>query len=69
MLDSYDDYLENAGDLLDRIPPQVTAYGLQQKLAVTVGNAAALKAAADNGAELIYLNVTALRRGQVIRCV
>ena len=66
VLDSYDDYLENAGDLLDRIPPQVTAYGLQQKLAVTVGNAAALKAAADNGADLIYLNVTALRRGQVI---
>ena len=59
---SYDDYLEDVGDLLDRIPPQVMAYGLQQKLAVTVGSADALKAAADAGADYIYLQSTALRR-------
>ncbi|MBO5366839.1 MAG: U32 family peptidase [Peptococcaceae bacterium] len=28
-LESYEDYLDNAGDLLDRIPPQVMEYGLQ----------------------------------------
>jgi len=59
---SYDEYLEDAGDLLDRIPPQVMAYGLKQKLAVTAGSAEGVKAAADNGADIIYLNATALRR-------
>ena len=29
-LESYADYLDNAGDLLDRIPPQVLEYGLKQ---------------------------------------
>lgn len=66
VLDSYEDYTENVGDLLDRIPPQVMAYGLQQKLAVTVGSTAALKAAADHGADLIYLHTTVLRRNQAI---
>ncbi len=60
---TYEAYLEDAGDLLDRIPPQVMAYGLQQKLAVTVGSAEAVRAAAENGADIIYLQSTALRRG------
>ena len=63
---SYDDYLEDAGDLLDRIPPQVMAYGLQQRLAVTVGSVEAVKAAADAGADLIYLQATGLRSKQAI---
>ena len=59
---SYDEYIEDVGDLLDRIPPQVMAYGLQQKLAVTVGSADGIKAAAEHGADIIYFNATALRR-------
>lgn len=60
-LPDYEDYLEDAGDLLDRIPPQVMAYGLTQRLAVTVGSAEALQAAAEAGADVIYLQTTALR--------
>lgn len=60
---TYDDYLEDVGDLLDRIPPQVTGYGLVQRVAVTVGDAAGVLAAAEAGADLVYLNATALRRG------
>lgn len=59
---SYEDYLEDVGDLLDRIPPQVVSYGLQQKLAVTVGTIEAAMAAADQGADLIYFQSTPLRR-------
>lgn len=62
----YDDYLEDAGDLLDRIPPQVMAYGLQQRLAVTAGSVEAVKAAADAGADLIYLQATGLRGRQAV---
>lgn len=65
-LPSYDDYMEDAGDLLDRIPPQVSAYGLQQRLAVTVGSIVALQAAADQGADLIYLHTTVLRQQTAI---
>ena len=53
-LESYEDYLDNAGDLLDRIPPQVMEYGLQQKLAVTVGSVEAMQAAVENGADYVY---------------
>lgn len=63
---SYDEYVENVGDLLDRIPPQVMAYGLKQKVAVTVGTADAVRAAADAGADIIYLYATALRRSTVV---
>ena len=59
---SFDEYMEDAGDLLDRIPPQVMAYGLKQRLAVTAGHSDGVKAAADNGAHIIYLNATPLRR-------
>ena len=63
---SYDEYIEDVGDLLDRIPPQVMAYGLQQKLAVTVGSAEGVTSAADSGADIIYFNATALRREKVV---
>ena len=59
---SLEDYLEDAGDLLDRIPPQVLSYGLKQRLAVTVGTEDGFKAAVDGGADLVYLNVTKFRR-------
>lgn len=62
----YDEYLEDVGDLLDRIPPQVMAYGLQQQLAVTAGSIEAVKAAADAGADLIYLQATGLRGRQAV---
>ena len=65
-LESYTDYLDNAGDLLDRIPPQVLEYGLKQKLAVTVGSVEAMQAAVENGAEYVYLNTTALRKEKAI---
>ena len=65
-LESYADYLDNAGDLLDRIPPQVLEYGLKQKLAVTVGSVEAMQAAVENGAEYVYLNTTALRKEKAI---
>ena len=65
-LESYEDYLDNAGDLLDRIPPQVMEYGLQQKLAVTVGSVEAMQAAVENGADYVYLNTTALRKEKAI---
>ena len=45
--------MDNAGDLLDRIPPQVMEYGLQQKLAVTVGSVEAMQAAVENGADYL----------------
>ena len=60
-LEDYEDYLDNAGDLLDRIPPQVTGYGLKQQLAVTVGSVEAMQRAVEAGAEHVYLNITALR--------
>ncbi len=65
-LESYEDYLDNAGDLLDRIPPQVTGYGLQQKIAVTVGSVEAMQAAVEAGADAVYLNVTTLRGNKAI---
>lgn len=65
-LETYEEYLDNAGDLLDRIPPQVLAYGLQQKLAVTVGSVEAMQAAVEHGADYVYLNTTALRKEKVI---
>ncbi len=52
--------------MLDRIPPQVMAYGLQQRLAVTAGSVEAVKAAADAGADLIYLQATGLRGRQAV---
>ena len=63
----YPDFsMDNAGDLLDRIPPQVLEYGLKQKLAVTVGSVEAMQAAVENGAEYVYLNTTALRKEKAI---
>lgn len=65
-LESYEDYLDNAGDLLDRIPPQVTGYGLKHKLAVTVGSIEAMQSAIESGADEVYLNTTALRKNKAI---
>ena len=65
-LESYEDYLDNAGDLLDRIPPQVSNYGLEQKLAVTVGSMEAMQAAVEHGADYVYLNITTLRKNKAI---
>ncbi len=65
-LASYEEYIENVGDLLDRIPPQVMEYGLKQQLAVTAGDADSVRAAADNGADIIYLNATVLRRSKAV---
>ncbi len=65
-LESYEDYLDNAGDLLDRIPPQVTGYGLKQQLAVTVGSVEAMQSAIEAGADYVYLNTTALRKEKAI---
>ena len=65
-LESYEDYLDNAGDLLDRIPPQVMEYGLKQKVAVTVGSVDAMQAAVEAGADYVYLNTTALRGEKAI---
>ena len=59
---SFEEYMEDVGDLLDRIPPQVMAYGLKQRLAVTAGHEEGVKAAADHGAHIIYFNATPLRR-------
>lgn len=64
---SYEDYLDDVGDLLDRIPPQVMAYGLQQRLAVTVSDAEGVYAALNGGADCIYLQTTALRRRPVVK--
>lgn len=66
VLESYDDYLDNAGDLLDRIPPQVMEYGLKQKLAVTVGSVEAMQSAVEHGADYVYLNTTQLRKEKAI---
>ncbi len=63
---SYDEYMDDAGDLLDRIPPQVMEYGLKQQLAVTVGDGDSVRAAADHGADIIYLNATVLRRSKAV---
>lgn len=57
---SYDDYIEDAGDFLDRIPPQVFGY-TDCKLSVHTGSIAACMAAAEQGADLIYYNGTAWR--------
>ncbi len=65
-LPSYEAYLEDVGDLLDRIPPQVMAYGLQQQLAVMVGSADGVRAAADAGADVIYLHATRLRCNRAV---
>ncbi len=65
-LESYEEYLDNAGDLLDRIPPQVTGYGLKQQLAVTVGSVEAMQSAVEAGADYVYLNTTALRKEKAI---
>lgn len=66
IIPDYEDYLDDAGDLLDRIPPQVNGYGLRQRLAVTVGSEEGFQAALDSGADLIYIQSTPLRRGSVI---
>lgn len=65
-LESYEDYLDNAGDLLDRIPPQVMGYGLKQKLSVTVSCIDAMQRAVESGADYIYLHATALRMEKTI---
>lgn len=65
-LESYEDYLDNVGDLLDRIPPQVMGYGLRQKISVTVASIDAMQRAVEAGADYIYFHATALRQKTTI---
>lgn len=52
-----DIFWDNAGDLLDRIPPQVKGYS-SYKLSVTVSNLTSLQAAVDNGVNRVIANLT-----------
>lgn len=61
----YEDYLEDAGDFLDRIPPAM-ADDRQPKITVHVGTAEGVLAAIDSGADLIMVNGTALRGKKAI---
>lgn len=59
-LPALDDFWDNAGDLLDRIPPQITGYAAHL-LSVAVSDPASLKAAVDNGADRVIANLTTIK--------
>lgn len=55
-----EEFWEAAGDLLDRIPPQVNGYAAHL-LSVAVSSLACLRAAVDAGADRVIANMTAIK--------
>lgn len=64
-LPAYDDYIEDVGDFLDRIPPAVFGY-TEPQISVHVGTKESAEAALAAGAQCIILNATALRGQKVM---
>lgn len=60
-IESYAEFIDNAGDLLDRIPPKMVGFSDHQ-LSVAVSSLSGIKAAVDHGADLVLASMNALRQ-------